>query len=217
MPVLFVITGSNGAGKSTVGYTYLPPKIQQKYTVFDGDKLTSEKVRALHLSGKPYKEAKRIAEEWINEHFLEKANSALKNNDHFAYEGHFRYETSWKILKKFQQKGYKLSLIFMGVADPHLSELRVIDRARHGGHNVPPYEIELNFYGNLEKVNKHYKIFDELLFIDTSESLKQKILLQIKESQIISYISSKELPQWFIRFLPGLFKIIKAEERSKSN
>ncbi len=38
MPVLFIITGSNGAGKSTVGYTYLPPDIQKDHTVFDGDK-----------------------------------------------------------------------------------------------------------------------------------------------------------------------------------
>ncbi|HEY2720692.1 MAG TPA: zeta toxin family protein [Chitinophagaceae bacterium] len=39
MPVLFIITGSNGAGKSTVGYTYLPEEIQKEYIVFDGDKL----------------------------------------------------------------------------------------------------------------------------------------------------------------------------------
>jgi predicted ABC-type ATPase len=31
MPVLFIITGSNGAGKSVVGYTYLPEEIQKKY------------------------------------------------------------------------------------------------------------------------------------------------------------------------------------------
>jgi predicted ABC-type ATPase len=39
VPDLFIITGSNGAGKSTVGGSYLPESIQQNYNVFDGDKL----------------------------------------------------------------------------------------------------------------------------------------------------------------------------------
>lgn len=215
MPVLFVITGSNGAGKSTIGSTFLPPKIKQAYAVFDGDKLASEKVRELHKKGLPYKEAKRIADEWINAYFIEQVKQALKNNDHFAYEGHFRYEYSWKTLQKFHKKGYELSLIFMGLSDPHLSELRVIDRAKFGGHNVPLYEIEMNFFGNLEKVNKHFKIFDELLFIDTSESFKHKILLEIKKSKVLFYTRSKDLPEWFKKHLPNLLKLIKTEEKLK--
>jgi hypothetical protein len=42
MPELYIITGSNGAGKSTVGPDYLPEHIQQ-HPVFGGDKLFMEK------------------------------------------------------------------------------------------------------------------------------------------------------------------------------
>ena len=31
--------GANGAGKSTVGPSYLPAHIQEKHEIFDGDKL----------------------------------------------------------------------------------------------------------------------------------------------------------------------------------
>ncbi len=47
MPALYIITGSNGAGKSTVGADYLPLSIQQSCQVFDGDKLFMEKQRDL--------------------------------------------------------------------------------------------------------------------------------------------------------------------------
>ncbi len=38
MPDLYIITGSNGAGKSTIGPEYLPSEIKEKCAVFDGDK-----------------------------------------------------------------------------------------------------------------------------------------------------------------------------------
>lgn len=100
----------------------------------------------------------------------------------------------------------------MGLANPHQSELRVIDRAKHGGHNVPPYEIELNFYGNLDMLNRNYKLFDELLIIDTSESLQHQVLLHYRPPKILSFTPIKNQPEWFLKFLPRLVKLIKAQE-----
>jgi predicted ABC-type ATPase len=63
-----------------------------------------------------------------------------------------------------------IHLIFFGLANPGLSELRVIERSKEGGHYVPPYEIESNFFGNLEKLDKYYMLIDELQIVDTSEA-----------------------------------------------
>lgn len=51
MPSLYIITGSNGAGKSTIGPDYLPQSVQESCNVFDGDKLFLEKQRDLWKSG----------------------------------------------------------------------------------------------------------------------------------------------------------------------
>jgi predicted ABC-type ATPase len=212
MPSLFIITGSNGAGKSTFGHTYLPPRISQNYVPFDGDKLALKKRLELSAQIKSHKEARNAANEWVNQQFIENVKKAIRENDHFVYEGHFRNDDSWKIPKLFKRKGYTLSLIFMGLDNPDQSELRVLERAKNGGHNVPEYEIIANFYGNLEKVNRKYKIFDEALFVDTSESAP-KVLLHLRQLQIISYTRIQEIPHWFSQYLPGVFKIIKAEEK----
>lgn len=59
MPTLYLITGSNGAGKSTVGPDYLPENIRDNFVVFDGDKLYTSKVKELWpLQMKSLKEAK---------------------------------------------------------------------------------------------------------------------------------------------------------------
>jgi predicted ABC-type ATPase len=214
MPVLFIITGSNGAGKSTVGSTYLPPDIQKKFPVFDGDKTALLKMRELMKIVRSVKEARKLADEWMYEQFLRQARNAINKGEHFAYEGHFRDKASLKTPRKFKRKGYRLSLIFMGLSDPEQSELRVLDRAIHGGHNVPVYEIQSNFYGNLVMLNTNYKLFDELLVIDTSKSIQHEVLLQMHGSKVQFYTASTNLPFWFVKFLPRLTKIIITEERA---
>jgi predicted ABC-type ATPase len=105
----------------------------------------------------------------------------------------------------------------MGLSDPDQSELRVLDRALHGGHNVPAYEIHSNFYGNLVMLNTNYKLFDELLVIDTSKSVQHEVLLQIHDSKVQFYTESSNLPFWFVKFLPRLTKIIMTEERKHNS
>jgi predicted ABC-type ATPase len=43
MPELYIIDGSNGAGKSSTGSEYIPKVVLEKAPVFDGDKLFMEK------------------------------------------------------------------------------------------------------------------------------------------------------------------------------
>ncbi|MEO6329487.1 MAG: zeta toxin family protein [Ginsengibacter sp.] len=215
-PVLFIITGSNGAGKSAVGSTYLPLEIQKNYIVFDGDKLALQKRKELfpaHI--KSLKEARKSADEWMYKQFADQVKHAIKSSDHFAYEGHFRDKSTLQTPRKFKKRGYALSIIFMGLADPHQSELRVIDRAKQGGHFVPLYEIESNFYGNLIMLNKNYKLFDEIIIIDTSKSLQHKILLHLRNSEILFYTPLTNQPIWFTKFLANLAELIKEEENSK--
>ncbi|MDQ6902190.1 MAG: zeta toxin family protein [Bacteroidota bacterium] len=210
--VLFIITGSNGAGKSTVGATYLPAEIQKKYQIFDGDKLALHKRRELASTVKSFKEARKLADEWMYKQFDEQVKAAIQSQDHFAYEGHFRDKGTLKTPRKFKRCGYELSIIFMGLTDPDQSELRVLDRAKQGGHNVPLYELQSNFYGNLVTLNKYYKLFDEIIVIDASMSLQHQVLLHLRKSKVLFYTRTKDQPEWFTKFLPNLAKIIKSEE-----
>lgn len=62
MPELHIITGSNGAGKSSIGSNYLPSHIRQQGPIFDGDKLFVEKRNEFWRSGiKSHKECKKLA------------------------------------------------------------------------------------------------------------------------------------------------------------
>lgn len=204
MPELHIITGSNGAGKSTVGPDYLPEYITSKYTVFDGDKLFLEKRREIFLTkAKSYKEARNLAVEWLEEHFISLVEEALGNCDHFVYEGHFSTEGPWQTPRRFKDNGYSVHFIFFGLADTGLSELRVVDRSKLGGHYVNPIEIDRNFRGNLIFLDQNYLWMDELLVVDTSAT-QHVVLLHILNGQVIFQIAIEELPTWFTTFMPAI-------------
>lgn len=136
-------------------------------------------------------------------------DNALKNSEDFVYEGHFPSYVTWDFPKRFKDNGYQLQMLFLGLKDADLSEMRVGLRAKKGGHNVPRYDIENNFYDNLEMLNEPYQHLDHLQVVDTSEFLP-KPLAAFKGTALISSVSKKELPEWFTRYLPLLTeKIIK--------
>ncbi len=81
-----------------------------------------------------------------------------------------------------------------------------------GGHNVPPYEIERNYYGNLVQLNKRYMEIDELQIVDTSESVNPRVLALFKNGEVDHAVHHGKLPEWFEKGLPKLYKKIMAGE-----
>jgi predicted ABC-type ATPase len=209
MPDLYILTGSNGAGKSTTGRFYLPAEIRNNHVIFDGDKLFMQKRNNVYKIETPsIKEASRIALEWLAREFECRVNDAIASKNDFVYEGHFPEDENWGTPKRFKAAGYQINLIFLGLANTKLSEQRVLYRAKKGGHNVPPYEIERNFYGNLRQLDKNYSIIDKLQIIDTSGSTSPKVIAIFSNGKVNDALPVKEIPEWFENGLPSLFQIV---------
>lgn len=204
MPELYIITGSNGAGKSTVGASYLPLHIQQRCTVFDGDKLFMDKQRELWQAGiKAIKEAKKLAFAFVEETFDRLVNEAITSSMDFVYEGHFTNEATWDIPRRFKANGFAIHMVYLGLVDTSLSQLRVIDRSKEGGHYVDPLTVSNNFYGNLQKLNEHFEMFDTLQIIDTSEP-EHRTLAVFRSGVVANSVDYTQLPNWFVKHLPNL-------------
>jgi predicted ABC-type ATPase len=183
--------------------------VQTSCVVFDGDKLNLQKKRELYKIVTPsLKEAGRLALTWLFEYFEECVKKALKEKNDFVYEGHLPEDANWKTPHRFKRAGYRVHVVFFGLRDTDLSEIRVMDRAKMGGHHVPPYEIERNYYGNLAQLNKRYKNIHELQIVDTSESMNPRVLALFKNGEVDHAVHHGKLPEWFEKSLPKLYKKI---------
>jgi predicted ABC-type ATPase len=206
---LYIITGSNGAGKSSIGPDYLPKDIRANYKVFDGDLLFVTKQRELfpNVTRSP-KEARKLAFQFVLDTFEQLTAEALSHHQTFVYEGHFTNYATWDTPEKFKEAGYKIHLLYFGLANPDLSHLRVTDRVAEGGHFVDRLTIEDNFRGNLEMLNVHFRLIDHLTIVDTSE-IQHVTLATLSAGNILSAVPATALPEWFTRYMPDIAALIQ--------
>jgi predicted ABC-type ATPase len=200
MPNLYIITGHNGAGKSTSGRKLLPNQAQN-LLIFDGDIVYSQKLKEASLTIPVHKYAVQQADEDTVEAFSQLSTEAMDSQSDFAYEGHFSNESSWKTITTFRERGYTINMIFLGLKSLKLSEKRVNNRVQGNGFLVPTYAIHHNYFGNLRFLNQNFDMIDNLTIWDTSSGVPE-ILLVISNHQK-EYLSSS-LPNWFSEFLPSL-------------
>lgn len=204
---LYIITGSNGAGKSTVGPDYLPAEINEHYTIFDGDLLYTRKLSELFPTViKSAKYARQEALEYVVNLFEEQTSAALARLDNYVYEGHFTNDETWNTPKAFKDAGYRIYMIFFGLDNPALSQFRVTERVTEGGHYVDPLTLQNNFYGNLEKLNAYHWLIDDLTIVDTSQ-INHRILFKTIRKEVEFCVERNELPEWFIQYLPGILEL----------
>lgn len=161
---------------------------------------------------KSHKECKKLAFAHVESTFDKLVKSSLDGNLDFAYEGHFTNDATWDIPKRFKEQGYEIHLIFFGLTDTALSETRVVSRAQEGGHYVDPVTIADNFYGNLEKMDKYFSIFDTVTIVDTS-SVVHLTLAVLKNGECDSAVRIGDLPFWFLENLQNISNLINTSNK----
>lgn len=126
MSNLYIISGCNGAGKTTASYTILPEILGCREFV-NADEIAKgispfqpEKVSFL---------AGRI--------MLERINELLEQNTDFAIETTLTTLSYRKTIELAKRKGYQITLLFFWLNDVDLAIERVKTRVTEGSHNIP--------------------------------------------------------------------------------
>ena len=70
-----------------------------------------EKRNEIWKKTKSPKEARNLAYEFTTNHLDELVEKALRNRDHFVYEGHFTNDATWSISIKFKEAGYQVRML----------------------------------------------------------------------------------------------------------
>jgi len=208
-PQLFIITGSNGAGKSTLKQALLPPDFSE-LDIFDGDIFYTLKNTEFYRIYKSSKEARKLAEEALEDYFKILSENHIKEKKHFAYEGHFTGSGAWKVPEKFKEAGFEIHLIFCGLNNVVKSIQRVDIRVKKNGFHVPPLAIENNFYGNMEMLNKHFKMFNSIEILDTSNNTIIPIC-RIAGEESFTPLRNEDIPEWFKSGMSEIYKLLNPQ------
>lgn len=123
---LYIISGCNGAGKTTASYTVLPEVLLCKEFV-NADEI------ARGLS--PFNPANVAIE--AGRLMLKRIDELLKNEENFSIETTLATRSYIRLVGQAQMQGYKVSLIYFWLNSPELAIERVAQRVSNGGHDIP--------------------------------------------------------------------------------
>lgn len=174
MANLYVISGCNGAGKTTASYSVLPDMLNCKEFV-NADEI------AKGLS--PFQpdnvaiEAGRI--------MLNRIKDLISHNVEFAFETTLASKSYVKLIREAQSKGYFVTLVYFWLNSPELAVERVKNRVISGGHNIPENVIYRRYSAGIKNLSKLYlPICDYWLIIDNSEPPFQIVAEGVKTENI---------------------------------
>lgn len=166
---LYIIAGCNGAGKTTASYTILPEILNCKEFV-NADEIA--KGLSPFQPEKVSFEAGRI--------MLNRIDDLLQKEVDFAFETTLSAKSYISIVKKAQNQGYFVTLIFFWLNSIELAKQRVKIRVNEGGHNIPEEVIERRYSRGIKNLFEIYlnKCNNVMLF---DNSNKLPILIAEKE------------------------------------
>jgi len=155
---IYIISGCNGAGKTTASYTILPE-------LLDCNEFVNADEIAKGLS--PFNPENVSIQ--AGKLMLKKIYSFIDKNQDFAFETTLAAKSHRNIILKAQEKGYKAILLFFYLRTPKLAVKRVEIRVKEGGHNIPETIILRRYESGLHNFFKIYRfLVDEWMFIDNS-------------------------------------------------
>lgn len=160
MPNLYIIAGCNGAGKTTASYTVLPDMLNCKEFI-NADEIA--KGLSPFQPDKVAIEAGRI--------MLSRIKNLLNYQIDFAFETTLATKTYTQLIKKAQEKGYFVTLLYFWLNSPELAIERVKSRVVAGGHDIPIDTIRRRYYSGVSNLSKlYFPICDYWMIIDNSIS-----------------------------------------------
>lgn len=158
MPRFFIISGCNGAGKTTASYTMLP-QLLNLHTFVNADEIADE------LSPQdPERESLRAFRL-----MLERMDQLIARSEDFAVETTLATKSLAGIIENAQQLGYKVGLLYFWLKSPELAVKRVAIRVASGGHNIPENTIVRRYWQGMQNLRNIYlPRCDSWVLIDNS-------------------------------------------------
>ena len=165
MKNLYIVSGCNGAGKTTASYTVLPEILECREFVNAG-----EIARGLS----PFN-AESVAIE-AGKLMLQRIEELLKEDVTFAIETTLATRSYVNLVKRAQSQGYRVSLLYFWLNSPELAMRRVAERVSKGGHGIPEVIIRRRYTAGINNLFKLFMpVVDYWAIFDNSQADRLKI------------------------------------------
>ena len=158
MPKLYIISGCNGAGKTTASYTLLPEMLECSQFVN-----SDEFAKGLA----PFSPERASIK--ASRYMVMKIRYLFQRKEDFAIETTLATRTLLNTIRQARDEGYTVTLLYFWLNSPDLAVARVKARVEAGGHNIPEETVRRRYSMGLRYFFEDYApICDRWILADNS-------------------------------------------------
>ncbi|MDQ0185851.1 zeta toxin family protein [Cytobacillus sp. FSL R5-0569] len=188
-PIMYVISGENGAGKSTFRDLYL---VNFGIAVHIETDMLERKYEICEIPA-----AKQKAEEEADTLI----HHCIKNRIDFSLTSPLSAQTL-DYIHQAKRNGFQIAMIYIGINDVTVNLLRINLRAEQGeGNRTTIEEVEQSRQQGAENFQRVAPLIDSLVLLDNS-SLTAIVIAKYHEGNL--KILTKRIPQWTQPYIQAL-------------
>lgn len=185
-PVISVIAGPNGSGKTTVTRQLLGHDWSAGAEYINPDEV------AIDLFGGMDREANIKALNYCRA----RREDLLESRSSVVFETVFSGEDKLDYLRRAKEAGFFIRLFFVCLESPELNAARVARRVMAGGHTVPIEKIISRYYKSIQNCVTASGIADRIYIYDNSEENKDaRLLFRVSNGYVVKQYA-EHLPAW---------------------
>lgn len=166
-PILYLIAGCNGAGKTTFAKQFLPHEV--KCLNFLNADLIAQGLSPLNTQAAALKAGRLLLEEF---------RRFTDRREKFALESTLSGATYINHLKRVKREGFLIYLHYLWLPNPVVAIARVHERVKKGGHDVPVADIRRRFGRSLKHFADDYAPLADRWAVWDSRSIPPKLMTE---------------------------------------
>lgn len=167
-PVLILIAGPNGSGKTSVTEEILKHKWIEDCVYINADIIANEQFGGWN-SNEAVLKAAQFAQNYRDE--------CIENKRSFIFETVFSAQEKIDFVIKAKKAGFFIRLFFVSTNHPSINASRIAHRVMEGGHDVPITKIISRYSKSISNCGIVATIVDRLYVYDNSIENKSPTLL----------------------------------------
>ena len=186
-PVLIVIAGPNGSGKTTITSQILHHEWLENSVYINPDLVAQERFGDWN-SAEAVRQAAVYCADW-REHCLADQQSMI-------FETVFSADDKLDFIRRAKQAGFFIRLFFVCTESPMINAARIAGRVMKGGHDVPIAKIISRYQKSIINCKVATSIADRVYIYDNSvDGHEARILFRFADGNIIKRYT-ETIPQW---------------------
>lgn len=206
MPRLYIISGCNGAGKTTASYTMLPEML-------DCSEFVNSDEFAKGLS--PFDPDKAMIQ--ASRYMIMKIRYLLKRQMDFGIETTLATRTLLKTIRMAQDAGYSVTLLYFWLNSPDLAVERVAARVEAGGHNIPEETIRRRYRVGIDYFFHDYAPLCERWILADNSQIPFRVIAEGSKNDLINIKDGDTYEQIRTMALTRHAEVVREQAEHKAN